>query len=79
VDKPEQVGAAWDHALAADRPAVIDVRTDPDVPPIPPHATFEQMKNAARALLKGDPNRWGVIKEGVKTKAQEFLPHQSES
>jgi pyruvate dehydrogenase (quinone) len=28
-------------------------------------------------MLKGDPNRWGVIKEGVKTKMQEFLPHQS--
>ena len=77
VDKPEQVGPAWDHALAADRPVVIDARTDPDVPPIPPHATFEQMKDAAAALLKGDPNRWGVIKEGVKTKMQEFLPHQS--
>jgi pyruvate dehydrogenase (quinone) len=77
VDKPEQVGGAWDRALAADRPVVIDARTDPDVPPVPPHATFEQMKDAAAALLKGDPNRWGVIKEGVKTKVQEFLPHQS--
>jgi pyruvate dehydrogenase (quinone) len=77
VDKPEQVGPAWDRALAADRPVVIDARTDPDVPPIPPHATFEQMKDAAKAMLKGDPNRWGVIKEGVKTKVQEFLPHQS--
>ena len=77
VDKPEQVGAAWDRALAADRPVLIDARTDPDVPPVPPHATFEQMKDAAAALLKGDPNRWGVIKEGVKTKVQEFLPHQS--
>jgi hypothetical protein len=57
------------------RPVVIDARTDPDVPPVPPHATFEQMKDAARALLKGDPSRWGVLKEGVKTKAQEFLPH----
>ena len=79
VDKPEQVGPAWDRALAADRPVVIDARTDPDVPPIPPHATFEQMKDAARALLKGDPSRWGVLKEGVKTKVQEFLPHHPES
>ncbi len=79
VDKPEQVGAAWDRALAADRPVLIDARTDPDVPPVPPHATFEQMKDAATALLKGDPNRWGVIKEGVRTKVQEFLPHQPES
>jgi pyruvate dehydrogenase (quinone) len=78
VDKPDEVGPAWDLALAADRPTLLDVRTDPDVPPIPPHATFEQMKDAAAAMLKGDENRWGVIKEGVITKVQEFLPHGSE-
>jgi pyruvate dehydrogenase (quinone) len=33
------------------------------------------MKGAAEALLKGDQNRWGVIKEGLRTKAQELLPH----
>ena len=76
VTTPEEVGPAWDRALSADRPTVIDVHTDPNVPPIPPHATFEQMKDAAKALLEGDENRWGIIKEGLKTKAQEFLPHQ---
>ncbi len=74
VDKPGQVGAAWDQALAADRPVVLDVHTDPDVPPIPPHATFDQMKDAAKALLKGDPDGLGVLKEGIMTKVQEFLP-----
>ncbi len=74
VDEPGQVGPAWDQALAADRPTVLDLRTDPDVPPIPPHATFEQMKDAAAAMLKGDPDRWGMLKEGFKTKVQEFLP-----
>jgi pyruvate dehydrogenase (quinone) len=78
VDKPEEVGPAWDLALGADRPTLLDVRTDPDVPPIPPHATFEQMKDSADAILQGDPNRWGIIKEGVMTKVQEFLPHGSE-
>jgi pyruvate dehydrogenase (quinone) len=76
VDKPGDIGPAWDRALAADRPAVLDVRTDPDVPPIPPHATFEQAKNAAEAMIKGDEDRRGVIVEGVKTKVQEFLPHR---
>ena len=76
MDKPDQIGPAWDRALAADRPAVLDVRTDPDVPPIPPHATFEQAKNAAEAMLKGDPDRRGVVVEGLKTKVQEFLPHR---
>ena len=74
VDKPEHVGPAWDQALTADRPTVLDLRTDPDVPPIPPHATFEQAKDAAMALLKGDPDRWGVLKEGLMTKAREILP-----
>jgi pyruvate dehydrogenase (quinone) len=75
VDKPAEVGPAWDRALSADRPTLLDVRTDPDVPPIPPHATFEQMKAAAKALIAGDEDRWGVVKEGFKTKLQEFLPH----
>ncbi len=78
VDEPGQVGPAWDQALAAGRPTVLDVRTDPDVPPIPPHATFEQAKDAAMALLKGDPDRWGVLKEGLLTKAREILPNRSE-
>jgi pyruvate dehydrogenase (quinone) len=78
VTSPDDVAPAWDRALAADRPTVIDFYTDPNVPPIPPHATFEQMKDAAEAMLKGDENRWGIIKEGLKTKAQEFLPHSSD-
>ncbi len=75
VVDPEQLEDAWRQALAADRPVVIDVHCDPDVPPIPPHATLEQMTDMATALIKGDASRWGVIKEGIKTKAQEFLPH----
>ncbi|HEY5398702.1 MAG TPA: thiamine pyrophosphate-requiring protein [Trebonia sp.] len=74
VDKPEQVAAAWDQALAADRPTVLDFRTDPDVPPIPPHVTYEQAKDAAMALLKGDPDGWGVLKEGIMTKVREVIP-----
>jgi pyruvate dehydrogenase (quinone) len=75
VDKPGDIGPAWDRALASDKPAVLDVRTDPNIPPIPPHATFEQARDAAKAMLKGDEDRRGVIVEGIKTKVQEFLPH----
>jgi len=75
VTDPEQLEDAWRQALSADRPFVLDVHCDPDVPPIPPHATLEQMTDMAQALIKGDSSRWGVIKEGLKTKAQELLPH----
>jgi pyruvate dehydrogenase (quinone) len=74
VDTPDRLGAAWDQVLGADRPALLDVRCDPEVPPIPPHATFEQAKSTAEALLKGDPNAWHVLVEGAKTKLEEILP-----
>jgi pyruvate dehydrogenase (quinone) len=78
IDKPNDLGPAWDRALAADRPTLLDVRVDPSVPPIPPHATFEQAKDAAKAILKGDEDRRSVIVEGIKTKVQEFLPHSGD-
>ena len=78
VDKPGDVASAWEEALRADRPAVVEFVTDPAVPPIPPHATLEQIENAAEAMLRGDSDRWDVVKEGVKTKVQEFLPGTKE-
>jgi pyruvate dehydrogenase (quinone) len=74
VDKPEDLGPSWDTALRGPGPVVLDVRCDPEVPPIPPHATFEQMKSTAQSLLKGDPNALHVMVEGAKTKLQEFVP-----
>jgi pyruvate dehydrogenase (quinone) len=77
VEKPDDIGPAWDAALAADRPTILDVRTDPSVPPIPPHATSDQMREIAKAMLAGDEDRWAVMKTGIKTKLQEFLPHRN--
>lgn len=53
-DDPERLGAAWDEALAADRPVLLDVKTDPEVPPLPPHLTFDQMAALTKTLVKGD-------------------------
>ena len=55
MTSPDELGPAWDRVLAADRPTVVGVHCDPEVPPIPPHATFDQARSAARAVLKGDP------------------------
>ncbi|ANS28699.1 thiamine pyrophosphate protein [Rhodococcus opacus] len=77
VTDPDQLAGAWETALSADRPTVLDVHTDPNMPPIPPHATWEQFKSATAAVLAGDEDSWGFIKTGIKTKAQEFLPHKS--
>src|ERR1700748_1343580 len=75
IKDPDQLAGAWRNALSADRPTVLDVYTDPDMPPIPPHATWDQFKAATAAVLSGDEDRVGFVKVGLKTKAQEFLPH----
>ncbi|MFF1307912.1 thiamine pyrophosphate-requiring protein [Streptomyces sp. NPDC058307] len=74
VEKPEDVEAAWRAGLQADGPAVLEFLTDPAVPPIPPHATWEQMEATAAAVLKGDADRASMVKQGFKAKVQEFLP-----
>ncbi|MEO3749394.1 thiamine pyrophosphate-requiring protein [Streptomyces sp. B6B3] len=74
VEKPEDVPDAWRRALAADGPVVVEFLTDPAVPPIPPHATWEQIEAAATSILKGDPDRVSMVRQGFKAKVQEFLP-----
>jgi pyruvate dehydrogenase (quinone) len=72
VDRPEDVGGAWDRALAAGRPAVLEVVTDPEVPPLPPKIRPEQAKGLASALLARDPAAKEIVKESVKGKLAEF-------
>jgi pyruvate dehydrogenase (quinone) len=66
VERPDDLGPAWDAALAADRPFVLDVVVDPDVPPLPPHLTGEQARNMVTALWRGDPDRSGVIRQAFR-------------
>ncbi|MGV9681030.1 thiamine pyrophosphate-requiring protein [Nocardia sp. NPDC003482] len=72
VDDPDQLADAWRQALSADVPTVLDVLTDPEMPPIPPHATFEQIKDMGQAVLRGDPDAWHLMVQGAKAKAQEL-------
>ncbi len=78
IDDPDALGGAWDRALSADRPTVLDIRCDPDVPPIPPHATFEQAKSVVKAVLGGDEDAAGFIRQGIKQKVQQYLPGHKE-
>jgi pyruvate dehydrogenase (quinone) len=74
VDKPEQVGPAWDEALASRVPVVYEAFTDPEVPPLPPHITLAQAKSLSEALLKGDPNTMDIIRQSFKEAIQSYLP-----
>lgn len=66
VDKPENIGPAWDQAFDAGCPTVLEVVTDPEVPPIPPHITAKQAKAYLTALLKEDGSGGAALRATIK-------------
>jgi len=73
VSSPDDIGPAWEQALNADRPVVIDALCDPDVPPLPPHITFEQARGFFSSFVKGDPDRLGMTRQSIKQISAKFL------
>jgi pyruvate dehydrogenase (quinone) len=73
IDRPDQVGPAWEQALAADRPFVIDAVVDPDVPTLPPWLKEDVARKLRQAMAAGDPNAAGMqrqmAREGVMARA----------
>jgi pyruvate dehydrogenase (quinone) len=76
VDTPDAIGDAWERALSADRPVVVEAVTDPNVPPLPPHITLEQARHFASSIWARDADALGFIKQTVKDAAESYLPHK---
>jgi pyruvate dehydrogenase (quinone) len=76
VDDPAQVGQAWDMALSADRPVVIDAVVDPSELMIPPHFTLEQARKTAESIVRGDTDWRGILRRGLPQAAATLLPHR---
>lgn len=74
VADPAEVGRAWDAALAADRPTVLEMVTDPNVPPLPPHVTMKQARAYLAAMLHADPDATKVIIASVKETWDALFP-----
>jgi pyruvate dehydrogenase (quinone) len=72
-DNGDDMRGAWEEALAANSPVVLEVKTDPEVPPLPPHITREQAKKMTKAMLSGDPEFTGVMEKSLRGKLTEFL------
>ena len=62
-------------ALASDRPVILEAYVDPNVSMLPPQISLEEAKNFTSALVKGDPNERGVIKESIKSVLSGVFPH----
>ena len=61
VERPEDVAAAWERALASDVPFVIDALVDRNVPTLPPELKPEQEDKLAKALADGDADAEAVL------------------
>lgn len=77
VDDPEQLGAAWAEALAADRPVVLEVKTDPEVAPLPPHITLKQAKAFMASMVKGDRGAGRVLADTASQLLNQVIPGKS--
>jgi pyruvate dehydrogenase (quinone) len=75
VEQPEEIGRAWDEALSASRPVVLDIQVDPEVPTIPPHITFAQARNFMTSVMS-DPNAPSMLRGSMKDALQTILPHK---
>jgi pyruvate dehydrogenase (quinone) len=73
VDHPDQIGPAWEEALRSDVPVVLEVKTDPEVPPLPPHITWKQAKNFMFSTPL-DPEAGGIIKNTAREVLASVLP-----
>jgi pyruvate dehydrogenase (quinone) len=72
VDAPDEIGGAWDEALAADQPVVLEAVVDPEVPPLPPHISFEQARNFMLAMARGDRGWRDMLEQSLKAKITEI-------
>jgi hypothetical protein len=70
------LGAAWEHALQADRPVVLEAYTDPNVPPLPPHITLDQARAYLSSLFKGDVDTKGIVSHSVREFVETLIPHK---
>jgi pyruvate dehydrogenase (quinone) len=74
VDTPEGVAAGWEAAFMADRPCVLEMVVDPNVPPLPPDVSVKQAKAYFAALLKGDPDALATVKASIKETWEAWFP-----
>lgn len=68
IEDPEALGAAWERALGCDRPFVLEVMVDPNIPPLPPHTVDKQQDKVEEAIAKGDAEA-DEVRRGVDSQS----------
>jgi pyruvate dehydrogenase (quinone) len=71
------VAFAWQKAFAADRPVILEFKTDPEVPPLPSHISLAQAKAFMTTAIKGDPSGGAMLLGAAKQVLSSILPNKS--
>ena len=75
-DQPEQIAPAWEQALSGSRPVILEAITDPEVPTLPPHISFDQAVKFTESMVKGEPHLGHMIKQTFKEAIESYLPYK---
>ena len=73
VRSDDDIERALDDAFAHQGVTLIDAHVSKNVPPLPPHITTEYALNVGKALLKGDPSGFAVIRDSAEALASETV------
>ena len=73
VEDPALVRAVLGEAFHHVGPALVEASVDPNEPPLPGKMTTDQAWQFAKALAKGQKDRWELIKTVVENKIREVV------
>jgi pyruvate dehydrogenase (quinone) len=73
LERAEDADKVIGEAFRTSGPALVQCVIDPNEPPMPGHATTKQALNFAESLLRGEKDRWDIIKTVVENKIREVV------
>lgn len=73
IERPQDAEATLEAALAYPGPAVVQAVVDPDEPPVPGKVTTKQAMNLAKALARGEKDRWRIVRTVAKDRVREVV------
>jgi pyruvate dehydrogenase (quinone) len=73
LDHSAQADAVMSAAFAHPGPALVEAVVDPNEPPMPGHITSTQALNFAKALARGERERFAIIKDVIADKVREVV------
>ena len=73
LEDPRKAETVLRAAMAHNGPVVVEATVDPNEPPMPGKLTTDQALHFAEALVRGQPDRWKILKTIVEDQIREVI------